>query len=362
MSDSLRLLLATLTGFVVTFYLIPALISYFTKREVHDHSDHRKIHDGVKPSMGGIAFVIGWLVSIIGFEDWTSPDSFFSGAVFVAFSLILLVGFMDDLNALRPYWKLSVQIPAALILIYFGDIRIESFYGFLGIEVLPIWFSYLITVFYFVVLTNAFNLIDGLDGLNATITSIVLAFFGIYFYLVDYYQLSVACLALLGALFAFLRYNWEPSHLFMGDTGALFIGFFVSIISVRFLQINGSLPEVHPYHFENVITILTAVLCIPLFDTLRVFIIRMMAGHSPFRPDQNHVHHLLYNSGFGHAGTVCVLGFANLVMIGLASFGAEVSDNITLPLLIAFSLSIMQMLYLRFKYVKKRAKVQLKGI
>ena len=353
-------ILAALTAFAICSFLIPPAIRFFQERNIEDTANERKVHTGSKPSMGGIAIFFGFLVSALLFafteEQFSQPL-----LILLALVLVLLSGILDDLVHLSPSYKLAVQIPASLIVIHYAGIRIESFYGFLGIDELPIAISYSLTCFTFIVIINAVNLIDGLDGLAGSIVLVSTTTMGFWFYMADLYYMSVFCAAIAGGIIGFLVYNWEPSKLFMGDTGSLFLGFFVAIGAVHFLQQNALLNHEHYFlHVNNPVTTAICVFSIPLSDTLRVFSLRLKAGKSPFSPDRNHLHHMIMDLGFNHSGTTLILATANLSFIILALSMSNYSDNVTLPLLATTSLLMMSALAYRSKkhHKKKQSRVK----
>ncbi len=326
---------------------IPALIRFFKKREIHDEPDERKVHSHNKPSMGGIAIFLGFFIPTLLAGIWDLTSSFYASIVISLFA-ILVIGVFDDLKSVRPLVKLGVQIPAALALCYFADLRIVSFEGLMGIQEIPLIFSYAITVFTVIVITNAVNLIDGLDGLAGTITLIISIAFGSWFLAIGDISYSILCFALSGAVIGFLIFNWEPAKIFMGDTGALFIGFFVAATSIYFLKRNAELPVSSFYKFNAPITVALSIIVIPMFDTLRIFFLRAIKGKSPFSPDQNHLHHLIMKLGFGHARTVLFLSLANIFFIIIStSLSLFLSDNWLVPIETVLALSLTQFLIIK---------------
>ena len=197
----------------------------------------------------------------------------------------------------------------ALIIFYFTDIRILSLYGFVFGASFLTWLSLPVTIFTIIVITNSFNLIDGLDGLAGSISLVVLSVLGIWFSLNGETVFGLILCAMAGSVLAFLQYNWQPAKIFMGDTGALILGFILAIASIKFMNLNYSLPEDSIYKFDGVIGTALTVLYIPLFDTLRVFTLRIIKKKSPFRADKNHVHHVLFRIGMTHRQVALLFGW-----------------------------------------------------
>jgi UDP-GlcNAc:undecaprenyl-phosphate/decaprenyl-phosphate GlcNAc-1-phosphate transferase len=317
--------LATLiTSFVIAFLILPVIIKYSHKKNILDIPGRRKIHKKVTPSMGGIAIFAGFFVASLIWLDFVTLG--YIRFVLVALFIIFFIGVRDDLVPLRPYLKLLGQVMSACLLVTLFDLRIDSFYGLFGVNNLPDAVSYSLTVFTIIVITNSFNLIDGLDGLAGSIASISLLSFGIWFFLIGDSVFGMIAFAMLGALLAFLIFNWEPSEVFMGDTGALVIGMFLAIMCIHFMNVNFSLPDSNPYKFQATIGAAACLIMIPLVDTLRIVILRLSKGQSPFRPDKSHVHHAIMRLGKTHSQTTIILGTTQLAFISIAIVLKKIPD------------------------------------
>jgi UDP-N-acetylmuramyl pentapeptide phosphotransferase/UDP-N-acetylglucosamine-1-phosphate transferase len=331
-----QVLASLATSFLVTFFAIPVIIKISKKRGLFDQPGRRKIHTRETPSMGGIAIFAGLFTAIamwITLQGLLVYNYFFSALI-----IIFITGIRDDLVPLKPSYKLLAQIVAASMIVFFTDIKLDSLYGLFGIYDLPEPLLATINIFTIIVITNSFNLIDGLDGLAGSIALIAFLFFGCWFYLMGDKYMSIIIFSLIGAIIAFLNFNWEPSRIFMGDTGALLLGFMLAVISIYFIDVNYNLPADSPLKFQPSIATAVAVLIIPLFDTLRITISRMMRGRSPFSPDKTHIHHLLMRIGLNHSQTAGVMALVNLTFIGVVFLGRDLNDNIMVPLVISFAL------------------------
>ena len=292
--------------------------------------------------MGGVCIVLGVIFTLLisfNLQEWIHLKYFF-----VAMAIMFITGLRDDILALDPIRKLIGQFLPVVILVVFGNVYLNSFYGTLEAVVFPIWLGWLITIFTIIILTNAYNLIDGLDGLAGTIGFIILLFFGGWFYLAGYPYFSILAFAFCGSVLAFLIFNWQPSKIFMGDTGALTIGLLLSYFSIHFININYDLPENHPARFQASIGTAVCVLIIPIFDTLRVIILRLRRFESPFHGDRNHLHHQLLNLGFTHSKTTLILAGLNICFVFLAWILRNNSDKLILPVVIVICLIINQIL------------------
>jgi UDP-GlcNAc:undecaprenyl-phosphate/decaprenyl-phosphate GlcNAc-1-phosphate transferase len=309
-------LAAAITAFVISFLIVPVIIKYSLKKNLVDVPGRRKIHKKVTPSMGGIAIFCGFAISTLiwlDFQGW-GQIKFILVALFVVF----FIGVRDDLVPLRAYLKLIGQIMATVLLVTLFDLRLKSFYGLFGIYELPESISYILTIVTIIAITNSFNLIDGLDGLAGTIACIALLCFGTYFYFIGDSIFAVFSYSMLGAILAFLIFNWEPSEVFMGDTGALVIGMSLAILAIHFINVNFNLPGDHPYRFDASVASAACFIIIPLVDTSRIIILRLLKKQSPFKPDKSHIHHAIMRLGKSHSQTTIILAATQIFYIALA--------------------------------------------
>ena len=333
-------LAAAITSFVIAFLIVPVIIKYSLRKNLVDVPGRRKIHKKVTPSMGGIAIFVGFFISSLIWTDiqvWAQIKF-----ILVALFVIFFIGVRDDLVPLRAMVKLMGQIMAASLLIFLFDLRIKTFYGLFGIYELPDIVSYLITYLTIIVITNSFNLIDGLDGLAGTIAIVALLAFGIWFFLVGDRIFSILAFSMLGAIFAFLIFNWEPSEVFMGDTGALVIGMMLAILSIHFINTNYGMPAMTPYKFNASIGTAACIIIIPLVDTLRIVILRLSKRQSPFHPDKSHVHHAIMRLGMRHSQTTLILAAVHIFYISLALIFKNLGDTYVLSgvIVLSFLLSV----------------------
>ncbi len=298
--------------------------------------------------MGGIPIFLGGIFAMV---IWLPAELYTEVRfLFMALSLIFITGLRDDLEPLPATIKLAGQIIPACIMIYWGHVELISLYGFGSDMLFPGIVSWLLTLFTIVVVTNSFNLIDGLDGLAGSISSIILLSFGTWFFLLDEQVYSFTAFSCIGAVMAFLLFNWQPSRIFMGDTGALLLGFLLTCMAIVFINMNYNLPLDHPYRFMSSVSTCFAIMIIPLLDTIRVFIIRVSQRKSPFQADKNHLHHELIRLGMSHSSAVIILAAVNISFIILAVLGRNLSDIVLFPallLLVTIYLVSLKLLSLR---------------
>jgi len=194
------------------------------------------------------------------------------------------------------------------------------------------------------VITNAFNLIDGIDGLAGTLGIIGAFTFGLWYHYLGMSQYTILCSALIGSLLAFLWFNKTPAKIFMGDTGSMLIGFIMSLLAMKFIESVRVLPREHAYKILSVPVFTCTVLIVPLFDTLRVFIIRMSKGKSPFHPDRNHIHHILIDLGFSHLQGTVSLGAFTILMILLIFFLQGLRGELLLAIILIIPILLTSLL------------------
>jgi len=334
--------LSLLTAGVITAFAIPSIIRVSKLKHLFDVPDERKHHKEVIPTLGGMAIFAGMLFAV---TFWTDQVQIVELQYIIASLLILFfIGIKDDLVNLRASKKLIGQIIAGIILVHMAEIRLTTFYGMFGIRDLPLWFSYFFSVFTCVVITNAFNLIDGIDGLAGTLGIIGAFTFGLWYHYLGMSQYTILCSALIGSLLAFLWFNKTPAKIFMGDTGSMLIGFIMSLLAMKFIESVRVLPREHAYKILSVPVFTCTVLIVPLFDTLRVFIIRMSKGKSPFHPDRNHIHHILIDLGFSHLQGTVSLGAFTILMILLIFFLQGLRGELLLAIILIIPILLTSLL------------------
>jgi UDP-GlcNAc:undecaprenyl-phosphate/decaprenyl-phosphate GlcNAc-1-phosphate transferase len=310
---TLNVLLAFATSVVITAYDIPVIISLARSKKLVDEPDNlRKLHGRPVPSLGGIAIFVGIIISFSLFMGSNMPAFY---PFLVASSVLLLtVGVKDDIVAMRAFRKFLAQLLAASIVVIGGNLRLTSLDGFLGLSSVPDGVAILWTILAIVFIINAFNLIDGIDGLAAILALVGALFFGIWFFINGHIGEAILAAALLGALLGFLRYNLYPARIFMGDTGSLVIGLILAVMAFRMIELN-AVSLVYTFNSPTVFAI--SLMIIPLSDTFRIILVRLIKRKSPFLPDRNHIHHRLIKLGFGHRNICRFLVIVNIIIIAL---------------------------------------------
>lgn len=339
--------LCFVSALIISIISIPQIIMVATKKKLYDTPDNdRKIHLRVIPNLGGIGIFFGFIttaslfISPLAFEKWN---------YIIASSLLLfLVGIADDLISLSPPKKFLTQFVAAFIVVCLADIRLKSLHGVLGVYgELPYWWSVIFSIVGIIFVTNAYNLIDGIDGLAGSIGVLSTLMLGIT--LAGFGHPGAACLSfcLLGGIVGFLKYNISPAKIFMGDTGSLLIGFIISLLCI--MSVNSFNPYSAYASFihspAGALVIGLSFLFVPVFDTFRVFTTRLMKGVSPFKADRTHLHHYLLDMGFTHSEAVTILVIANILIITVSLVTQDYNPNIAILCILCMSLSLFGILF-----------------
>jgi UDP-GlcNAc:undecaprenyl-phosphate GlcNAc-1-phosphate transferase len=351
-----NILLSAALAFLITFFAIPVIIQVAKDKKLFDEPDERKVHKNVIPTLGGLGIFAGFIIALLmGVpKNMASELQYFAAAATVIFFL----GIKDDILVLSASKKFIGQLIAAGIIIKFGDIRITNMFGFLGLHDIPYTASVVLTIFTVIVITNSFNLIDGVDGLAGSLGVLTTLVFGIYFYFAGSATLpyAVMAFALAGGTIAFLIYNFSPAKIFMGDTGSLLLGLVNSILVVKFINVASSHP-VADLHFVSAPAIGFAILMIPLFDTLRVFGLRILDRRSPFSPDRTHVHHFLLDLGLSHRMVTITCVAVNISFIALAFLLRNLGTTMLMGILLSLSFLFIGIIY----YSRPKNKPAIKG-
>lgn len=340
-------LLCFITAFVVTLLTIPPIVSLIKRYKLYDMPNSRKEHSLPVPTMGGIAIVAGMIIALLFWFPFNNE----LGQVCFFFSIAALfgLGIMDDLKDLSAKYKFVVQIALAALIALSG-IRITSFDGLFGITDLPLPAQYSFTILAIVGITNAFNLIDGIDGLAGGLAFMSLVTVGLFLTMSGDANTALLAFALAGAVFAFLYFNFNPAKIFMGDTGSLILGFVIAVLCVRLMQVN--ISAVNPVIVHAPMFVL-GIVFIPVFDTIRVFALRIWNGGSPFDADKTHIHHLLTNQGFTHVFAVRVIYFIHAFILIEVYLLQAIKQEFILLFLVAFMLFVTIMLRNMRVFVRK---------
>ncbi|MDP2891397.1 MAG: MraY family glycosyltransferase [Bacteroidota bacterium] len=332
-------LLGFLIGFGLVCFTIPALIRVSFAKHLYDTPNERKASKVIVPTLGGVSIFIGFIISTI-----IASDGYNFGELkylIAAVMIMFFIGLKDDLMDISALKKLVAQLITALILIILGDFRFTNLHGIFGLHEISYASSFIITLFIMIALINAFNLIDGIDGLASGVGILISSGFGTWFLLAGHYEYGITCFSLSGSLVAFFLFNvfGKKNKIFMGDTGSLILGVIMVIFAIKFNEFN--INQVGTYAIVSAPVVSIAILIVPTIDTIRVFFIRLSEKRSPFSPDMNHIHHKLLKLGNSHlSATMYILGFNILFIVFALSLNQIMSINNLMIVLLAMGFTV----------------------
>ena len=302
--------------------MIPQILNYCKKRNLYDIPNSRKIHNNAIPRLGGITFLpsmlLTFLLAIAVYALYAQQQislSLWTTMFIISLMMIYTIGIIDDLIGLGAGVKFAVQILAASLM-PLSKLYINNLYGLFGVYEIPFAVAAPLTVFIIVFITNAFNLIDGIDGLAASLALIALAGFLLCFVREGVWTYGILIAGLMGVLVAYLYYNiWgkesKNRKIFMGDSGSLTIGFILGFLFVKFTMDN---PNVMPFRKDSLLLSYT-LLIVPCFDVARVILKRIRERQHIFQADKNHIHHKLLKAGCNQHQALVVIVMLTLLFI-----------------------------------------------
>ena len=312
-------------SFFTAQWLIPQAIRFAHRFQLVDHPNQRKQHIKSTPILGGVSIFVSvvFALSLTSLLLYTYPNVDLDFKVvfglFSAISLMVFFGLKDDIFEVSPLEKVIFQIITALFVIIVCEIRIYNFDGLFGVYELPTIFSYVFSVFVFVIVVNAFNLIDGIDGLSASVGLLGTLCFGAFFCLNNQLIQALIMFCYSGALASFLIFNFKK-QLFLGDNGSMSLGVVIAfgVFSVITSTNGANLVGGTGYFLNNASVIVLALISFPLLDTIRIFCVRLINGKSPFMPDRNHLHHHLTYLKFSHFESTLLIVVYTIIITGIA--------------------------------------------
>ncbi|EDP71471.1 probable glycosyltransferase/acetylmuramyl pentapeptide phosphotransferase [Flavobacteriales bacterium ALC-1] len=310
------LIAAFVLAFLIAYQTFPTILYVAKEKHLMDEPDSRSIHSNKTPTLGGIGIFLGIIVVI------TIVGAFLNTKVLLlvmgGLTILFFLGLKDDLTVLSPGKKLIGQLFVAMLLVVFTDTRIIGFSSILDVYTLPYWVSIGFTLFVYILIINAYNLIDGVDGLAGTLALCVSAIFVYLFVNSDDLSLATISIALCGTLLAFLRLNFSKKNkIFMGDTGSMIVGFLLAFFVISFINM-AQVDETSSYYRASP-ALAFALLFYPLIDTLRIFFIRIVVHRtSPFKADKNHIHHRFIKIGYSHIMTTIIICSINVIIVCIA--------------------------------------------
>lgn len=347
----LWLMAAFILAFIIAYQTFPTILYVAEKKHLMDEPDSRSMHSNRTPTLGGIGIFFSLVVvmTITGAMLNTKVLLLVMGGLTILFFL----GLKDDLTVLSARNKFAGQLIAALLLIVFTDTRIIGFSKILDVDVLPYWISIFFTLFVYILIINAYNLIDGVDGLAGSTALLMSVIFSVLFYNSGALSLATISVALIGALLAFLRFNFSRrKKIFMGDTGSMIIGFLLAFFTISF--ISQSQTNIESSYFRASPALALAMLFYPLLDTFRIFFIRIfILKTNPFKADKHHIHHRFIQAGFTHLQTTLIIVLISLIIVIIAFRMLHLNLNTQILTLLVYGSVLYYIPFLVKRQIKK---------
>ncbi|MBL7691687.1 MAG: undecaprenyl/decaprenyl-phosphate alpha-N-acetylglucosaminyl 1-phosphate transferase [Flavipsychrobacter sp.] len=338
-------LAAAIISVVISLYAVRKIIFITRSRKIFDIPDNvRKFHGDQIASLGGIGIFAGYMVASAFFMylEWYY--------VVAASVILFFTGVYDDIMNMRPSKKLIAQLVAASITVLLADIRITSLYGIGGIWELPYYASAVLTIIGGTFFINVFNFMDGIDGLACSLGILYTGITAALFAILGDQNMAGISLSLLGATAGLLYYNVAPARIYMGDTGSMVLGLTIFTLCTALLNLYGTGQNTHNvtliHSSQGMMSIIVALMFLPVFDALRVFALRLKRGVSPFLADRTHIHYYLLDAGFSHTAAVIVIVFVNILLVALAWLTQDLSPLLTFAIL-AVTMSAVMLLIAR---------------
>ena len=348
--------------FMLSYFLIPKIRAKSLKLNLKDTPDIRSSHTIPVPTFGGIVFYISYI--LILFSAQSLDSNHVSITLIASISILFFTGLLDDFKNLSPKIKFLCQIIGVAVLMFQPDFRILSFHGFMGIYEIPLYVSVGGSMFFLLGLINAFNLIDGIDGLTGITGVIVASFYSYMLYNLGYFFYLSISLATIATLLAFLRFNFSNKRkIFMGDTGSLVIGLVLGLLTLKLLSVADDAYSSLSFYRAQLPLFLIAVLFVPLLDTMRVMFLRLTSGVSMFKPDRNHLHHIIVDFGLSHRKASFFIGFVNFSVALIMFFVIQKFNTFQslFVLVLMFFIAIMVLFLMNKNKTALRLKIKMKN-
>jgi UDP-GlcNAc:undecaprenyl-phosphate/decaprenyl-phosphate GlcNAc-1-phosphate transferase len=331
------------TAFLFVFFLIPVMKKVAIKTGWVDKPNARKIHAVPVPLIGGvtvgIAILFTWILNNTLFQPLQHSTVLLSSGF-----ILLVVGAIDDRFEVKPIYRLLLQFACAYAAASSG-IRITTLFGLFGIHAIPEWAQYTLTIVVITGVVNAYNLMDGIDGLLGFLALAAFCILSVFGFALGHHESVLLNVSFMGALLAFLRYNLSTNKIFMGDAGSTFLGYILIVSAIQMLNFSygANLDQ------SKAFAIVSGIFFIPVVDSLRVYWTRIKRGHSPFKADRNHLHHLLLTLITDHKKSAFLIASVTIVLLLVAVLLTEMI-SIVLALL---SISILYTLLVSMLQINK---------
>lgn len=349
------ILVPFLAALIASAWVFPLVLRIAKKKNIVDNPDARKLQRVPVPVLGGMAVMFGVLVALCVSQLFVDCSSLF--IVVLTMSIMLYVGTMDDILDISSGVRFFLEILIALIIIYACEYSIDDLHGLWGVQGLSPYIGIPLTVVTIVGLINAINLIDGVDGYSSGYCIMACVIFGVFFYLVGDMSMTMLAVACAASLIPFFMHNvfGRTSKMFIGDGGTLVMGVVMSVFVLNVLK-SESLCTLYNSWGIGLVPFTLAVLCVPVFDTVRVMVMRILRKTSPFHADKTHLHHMFIELGFSHIGTTASILTLNCLVIlgGYITYKCGYGVDIQLYVVIALSLLVTVGFYYGMRLCGKR--------
>lgn len=337
-------------SFLLVYLTIPKIIGVVEYKRLMDDPNHRSSHLRKTPTLGGVSFYFTLIIALFFIKNWHghSEDIY----IIPGLTILFVIGLKDDLVVLSPGTKLIAQMFAITFVLVNPSFTIESLNGFLNIYEIPFFLYLAIAGFLMLTIINSYNLIDGIDGLASIVGIVIMIIYTTIFYLSQEYFFALLAITMNACLMAFFGFNISSSKkIFMGDTGSLIVGFIISILTLKFLALEPTAYGELPFLLENAPLIAISILIVPLFDTARVFAIRIANKKGPFSPDRNHVHHVLIDYwGLSHKQASFIIGCFNIIFVVLFIILGSKAKNLGMVIMLVSVVILLAYVFFKYNY------------
>lgn len=347
-----HILIAFFTALIAVIWIHPRLVKIAHMKNIVDNPNARKLQQTPVPVLGGVAVFFGIVIGLAltsGFAECMTLMP-----IIAAMLIMLYTGTMDDIMELSPWLRFAVEIGVVGLMIFTSHLSIDNFHGLWGLHQIPSSVAIPLTIFAAVGIINSMNLIDGVNGLSSGYCIMASGVFFAYFILIQNTPMTILAAVSVGSLLPFFFHNvfGKTSKMFIGDGGTLVMGVVMSTFVINILATESNTSTL-PATF-GLVPFTLAVMSVPIFDTLRVMLARMLRGTSPFHPDKTHLHHLFIGLGFSHAGTTVAIITLNAMVIGAQLLTWYLGGSIDLQLYVVIGCGalITAGIYLTMQRVK----------
>lgn len=361
-SVNLVAVIVFILSFLITFFVLPRIITVVRRKGLMDEPDGRSSHKVKTPTFGGVAFFLSLMISFLAIDSF-DVDSI-GVNIAVGLTVLFFVGFKDDLVEISPKTKILAQLFASFGLLLKENIIPSSFNGFLGIEQFPFWLASILVCFIILSIVNSYNLIDGINGSASMVGIAIFSFFACLFYQANQYYYFLLAVVSIAFLLAFLRYNLSAKlRIFMGDTGSMVVGFVIAVLTLKYMALSEVDLEKAKVIPVNKLAIIVAILFIPFVDTVRVSLVRFFKHGKPFSPDRSHVHHVMIDyMHLSHAKASMLLASINFIVFLVVyfcnfNFNAVVTY---ISLFVLVFLFVAMLFYFNRSYYTRKSKYKIR--